>query len=359
MSKIKNNAKYINMDKTNAVGANAVGANAASTETTTFNQVKQLRNDLTNIFTEIDSKVQILNQIYEDLVKTHQDKNYTLGLDSFHFQNKLIYLEYENMKTVFNFIDNRIYCEYYKLHRMLFDFIIKDIKEKSFVDKLLIAYKKYPIYKDLEPLKIYDFNVTAEINNAITHAIMELKAFLTEKQQELSDKKRRSEIGINIQSILHEQVYHNIILEERIHMFENYLNTFNAHHSKYFSRLTIKMKLMLGIVNEDFHLKKSKSLHVKRNTKRDNINTLDTISESASESSSSSEAATPKTSMTDGEENNVRLLIGAASSTKEIRSELDTILRHIPQEESVQEESVQEESAVMENKELRDTIAEV
>ena len=58
MSKIKNNAKYINMDKTNAVGANA-----ASTETTTFNQVKQLRNDLTNIFTEIDSKVQILNQI--------------------------------------------------------------------------------------------------------------------------------------------------------------------------------------------------------------------------------------------------------------------------------------------------------
>jgi hypothetical protein len=314
-------------------------------EINTFNVVKQIRVDITNIFTEIDAKLQSLTQIYEELIRTHHDKNYTLGLDSFHFQNKLIQMECDNMRNVFNFIDNRIYCEYYKLHRMLFDFINKDIKEKTFVDKLLISHKKYPIYKDLEPTKIYDFNITIEINNTIIHALTELKAYLGEKKNELMEKKKQSDMGINIQSILHEQLYHNVLLEERINMFENYLTTFNNHHTKYFSRLTIKLKLMLGIVNEDFNLKKSKTPKVKRalttivKAEPDSISTI---------SGSSSEVSTPRTSMTEDEENNVRVLIGDNSATKEIQSELNTILRHIPQYE---EGDVMETTAG-----LRDTI---
>ena len=58
-----------------------------------FDKIKILRNDLTNIFYEIDSKINALSLIYSDMVKTHVDKNYTLGLDSFYFQNKLIQME--------------------------------------------------------------------------------------------------------------------------------------------------------------------------------------------------------------------------------------------------------------------------
>jgi hypothetical protein len=291
-----------------------------------FQIVKQLRNDLNNIFNEIDDKLKILNQLYDDLVKMHQDKKYTLGVDSFHFQNKLIQMEYDNMKNVFNFIDNYVYCEYYKLHRMLYDFIGKEIKDKPIVDKLLITHKKYPIYKDLEPTRIYDFNITIEINNTIHNAIQYLKEYLEGKKKELTDKKKRSEIGINIHSILHEELYNNIILEERINMFENHLNTFIAHHSKYFSRLTIKMKLMMGIVNEDFHLKKKKSLESKRH-----ITSL--IDFSSDTSSVSSTESTPRSAMNDVEEINMRLLVGDIDSCKEIQSQLNTIMEHIPQKE--------------------------
>ena len=38
------------------------------------------------------------------MVKTHVDKNYTLGLDSFYFQNKLIQMEYDNMKSIFTIL---------------------------------------------------------------------------------------------------------------------------------------------------------------------------------------------------------------------------------------------------------------
>jgi len=334
-----------------------------------FNVMKEIRVGLNNIFTEIDEKLKVLNKIYSDLVKTHQDKNYTFGLDSFHFQNRLIQLEYDNMKQVFIFIDNRVYCEYYKLYRILYEFINKEIKEKIIVDKLLIMYKKYPIYKDLEPMKIYDFNIIIEINNTIHNVINDLKVYLDEKKQELSEKKKSSEMGINIHSILHEQFYNNIILEERIHMFENYLNTFASHHSKYFSRLTIKLKIMLGIVNEDFKLKNHKSLEmrnglqknktksqtplqkiIKKNMKsvnydinenenqaydiNENENQAYDISESSSSSEDSSSVSTssvssPRSTINDMEEINVRILIGDKNSSKEIQNELDSILSHI------------------------------
>ena len=316
-----------------------------------FNTIKQLRNDLNNIFTEIDMKINALTHIYTDMVKTHVDKNYTLGLDSFYFQNKLIQMEYDNMKTIYNFIDNRIYCEYYKLLKMLYEFINKEIKDKGAVEKILITHKHYPIYKDLEPSKIYDFNITTEINNTINNIIHELKILLNSKKEELGEKKKHSEMGINIDSIIHEQNYTIILLEERIHMFENYLNTFGNHHSKYFSRLTIKVKIMLGIVNEDFHLKQSKSLHLKRKTNNNNNNntnlTLEisnTLQQATSftensdsnsiSSNNSSEASTPKTSMNNEEENNVRNLIGITDSNKEVESELNTILKHIPESEN-------------------------
>ena len=295
-----------------------------------FQNVKQLRMNLNNIFLEIDEKIKILNEIYNEVVKSHTDKIYTIGLDSFYFQNKLLQLEYDNMQHVFNFIDNRIYCEYYKLHRMLFDFINHEIKEKIIVDKLLIPHKKYPIYKDLEPTKIYDFNITMEINNTIHHAIKELKEYLSEKTQELTEKKKRSEMGINIHSIIHEQVYNNIILEERINMFENYLNTFISHHSKYFSRLLIKMKLMLGIVNEDFHLKQSKLLKKPKDHRP--ISKLEISSNmfDSDTSSISSSSSTPKSCMDDLEETHVRLLVGDSNASKEIQAELNTILQYIP-----------------------------
>jgi hypothetical protein len=305
-----------------------------------FQTVKQLRMDINGLFSDIEDKLKILNELYHELVQIHPDKNYTIGLDSFHFQNKLIQLEYDNMQHVFNFIDNRIYCEYYKLHRMLYDFINKEIKEKNIVDKLLITHKKYPIYKDLEPTKIYDFNITTEINHAIQNAMQELKGYLSEKKQELDEKKKRSEMGINIHSIIHEQVYNNIILEERIHMFDNYLNTFISHHSKYFSRLLIKMKLMLGIVNEDFHLKKKKLIEkngAKRGIFRLDLpqKVMDTVSDTSSVSSSTS---TPKSSMSEAEATSMRLLVGDASACIEIQNELNAILQYIPTEDQTMRE---------------------
>ena len=220
-----------------------------------FDGIKVLRTELNGIFNDIDIKIKFLNACHVDLVKTHIDVSYRFGLDSFHFQNKLMHLECENMKNLFVYIDNRIYCEYYKLHRMIYDYINTEIADKIFVDKILITHKKYMVYKDLEPTKVYDFNITHDISNSINQFMNDLNKYLLLKKQELYMEQKQADIGIHIQNLIHEQQYKITLLEQKINIFLNYLNTFNIHHTNYYSRLISKLQLMIEIVNDDIKLK--------------------------------------------------------------------------------------------------------
>ena len=77
-----------------------------------FEKMKVLRQDISNIFENLEAKILILKKIYSDLVSTHSN-NFIFGLDSFHFQNKLIHADFKHLKNIFQMIDNRLYCEYY------------------------------------------------------------------------------------------------------------------------------------------------------------------------------------------------------------------------------------------------------
>ena len=116
-----------------------------------FEYIRSLRSEIIQILGEIETKLNALTKIYVSLIKSHKDIDFTFGLDSFFFQNKLIETDAENMKKVFNCINNQMYGEYYKLYRMLFDYINHNIKDNKLLEET--TKKSYPGYKDLEPLK--------------------------------------------------------------------------------------------------------------------------------------------------------------------------------------------------------------
>ena len=220
-----------------------------------FARIKALRLDIRIILDELVGKHAALNQLYVEMVKTHGEQNYTFGLDAFYFQNKLLELEYENVEKIFIAIDNRMYCEYWKLYRMLLDYVSQELKEAKLVEKVELNRKNFPAYKDLDILKAYEFGLTTEVQGAIMWVIDELLAHLAEQTAALVEDKAQSEMGINIDSIIHVQQFNTALVRERITMFLRYLSGFDAHHFKYLSRLALKVKLMVGIVNEDIHLK--------------------------------------------------------------------------------------------------------
>ena len=220
-----------------------------------FEKMKLIRADIRKVFNEIETKINLLKSIYVDLINTHQDNAYILGIDSFHFQNKMIEIEYEFIGKTFIDIDNRMYCEYYKLYKMIQEYIKTEINDAQFISKTQSCAKKFPVYKDLENSKNYEFNITADLHQTILQTILELGDYLSNKMSKLSDDTKHYKKGLYIDNMIHTINYSNAILVERINMFIRFLETFNKHHTKYFTRLESKSRLMLDIINDDITIK--------------------------------------------------------------------------------------------------------
>ena len=219
-----------------------------------FENIKTLRSDILNIFNTIKAKSTTLNKVYEDMIKAHSKSEYMFGIDSFHFQNELIALDYDHMMNAFKKINNRMYCEYYQLYVLIRKYIESDITNDSLRSKILIN-KKFPVYKVLDINRVYRFTLVVELHDYITNTIVELESYRIAKDSELAKDTQQSKQGINIGNLVNSYRYSNALLNEKIKMFVRHLKVFHQHHKQYLTHLTIKTKLIIGIINEDITIK--------------------------------------------------------------------------------------------------------
>ena len=219
-----------------------------------FEKLLKLRNDIEKTFLSLTEKVDILKNIYKDIVKTHAHKEYVFGIDSLHFQNKLIETDYTNLKNIFRLIDNRVYCEYNSLYNM-----IKEYGSTEFLDnniKKSVNFElKFENFKHLSDNKTYDINLVKEIHAAIFACINELDTYLTSRQYELQKDTDKLKQGLNIGNIIHSEMYRNTLMKAKLQMFYKYLEVFHTHQHKYDSRLMKKINIELELVNEDIIIK--------------------------------------------------------------------------------------------------------
>ena len=129
-----------------------------------FVKVVDLKNENIKNFKTLDDKINQLKHIYEQFLTDNKQRSFIFGLDSFHFQGKLIDIEYDDMKRIYYAITNRMYCEYFKLYKIIVDYVEEHIKDdKKMLDIIQINSNTYPMYKDLEPFKRYDFDIIQNI----------------------------------------------------------------------------------------------------------------------------------------------------------------------------------------------------
>ena len=219
-----------------------------------FDNLLILRADICAIFDILKSKVEVLQKIYLDLVKSHAHKSYVFGIDSFHFQNQLIETEYLNLNKTFQSIDNRVYCEYYNLYSMIKKYARNDIKDEKLIKSASFNHK-FAAYKHLDKDSSYDIKTIKEMHLAIAGCITELESLHTAREAELRNDRHQSDLGLNIDNLVYTEMFINHMMKAKIDMFYRYLEVFNEHHVKYFTRLLLKTKLHMGIVNEDIMIK--------------------------------------------------------------------------------------------------------
>ncbi len=213
-----------------------------------FNNIKHMREYGNNLLEALNNKISLLNDIYNNLLDNNKHESQT-GLDSFYFQKKLIAIEFKNSFDTFKTIENRIYCDYYKLYKNMNKYLFETIKNKNTTS--MFNNKNYPIYNDLDTLYIYDFNFTIELHNDIIQIIDILIDELTSRDNKLCVQKTKKQNGLEIDNLINNINHNNNKLKNHLVLFIDYLNVYNKFHSKYLTRFFIKIKLFYGQINSD------------------------------------------------------------------------------------------------------------
>ena len=232
-----------------------------------FNDIINIRNTVKNVFDTLQGRIDKLRQIYAEFINTNKSEMFVFGLDSFHFQSKLIDIEYDDMKRMFLAINNRMYCEYFKLHKIIVEYISKSVTEKKVSD--LVKINNFPIYKDLEPFKEYKFETILDIHENILNLLGILMSILNNKENELLIHKTKQNIGLNIDNFITSFNFNISVMREKIMMFITYIEFFHKMHSKYLKRFSNKIQLMYTHISND--IKFDDSVEISKNKKKELI----------------------------------------------------------------------------------------
>jgi hypothetical protein len=215
-----------------------------------FISIGELRTDVTQTFQTVEYVIKELNDIYADYIKSTKDKMMVFGLNPFYFQCKLVKLEYDDMHRFYIAITNRMYCEYYKLHKLMSEYVTETVKENDTL-KINFMYKDFPVYKDLEPFKEYDFEIISKIHEVIISMIDFLFQHLVKKENHMKTNETRNKTGLLINNFVNTLNYEIVIMREKIMLFIHDLGFFHKLHIQYLKRFYDKILLFNMQLNED------------------------------------------------------------------------------------------------------------
>ena len=220
-----------------------------------FDKVKEMRDEINILFEGLDGRISKLGEIYNEFIKnaktikTPHVKTFIFSLDSFYFQNNLLSKESQHLKDYYSIIINRMYGEYYKLYKLMTEYI-----DKSHIDSQLnenLKKKIYPKYDDLDEGKHYDFHLIIHLNEDIIGVINYLINILRDKEIALKMYKTNQSYGLNVDNFVSTFNYEVIVLQEQINLYEKYLDFFYHVHEKLLKRLITKISVLEAQLNAD------------------------------------------------------------------------------------------------------------
>jgi hypothetical protein len=230
-------------------------------------QIEKLKNDFDNIITVkreiskikkvVAEKLAQLKTVYNDLVKTNSKKIFLFCLDSFYFQYKTFTMEMEHIDRFRTLMNNRMYCDYYKLFHIILNYIKENRAELEISE---LELKTYPVYKDLEPFSEYKIEDIKEIHANILHILNKLYGITVEKTDNIDHYNEKHHVGFSISNFLNTLSYENKLLQEQIHLYVNYMSFFHISQKRQLSRLHLRMQDFYREVDNNINVNKTFSI---------------------------------------------------------------------------------------------------
>jgi len=233
-----------------------------------FESILALKRKVLQTKSEIHERLQQVKKKYSELMKENTKKVMLFCLDAFFFQYKSFVLEIENIEKFRILLNNRMYCDYYKLYTLINQYF----KDHSIeIDNDDLITRTFPIYKELEPSQEYKLEDVKGIHASILYLINSLHTKCEGQHNTIVSYSDDSKIGYSISNFLNTLQYENWILQEQTNLFLNYLAFFQISQKKQLKRVLSKLN--------DFTNEMDNSLHNNMSFSIDNIED-DTVDQS-------------------------------------------------------------------------------
>ena len=223
-----------------------------------FMTIIKIRSDIKTRIEDIEKIKHSIKQNYIECIEK-ESKNY-FGLDSVHFQNKLIELEFANMLKLYNYIDNRIYGDYYKLFFMMNDYLSDKLLQEQYASiKELKKKRLYPVYKDLDSFKSYDFDTINNIHQDVISIVKKVYEIHGENEEKIKTRQESLYYGINLDNYIINQQHLNQELLMTNNLHRNYICVYHKLHDNILDNFLEKVELFFEQINNHTIVYSSKS----------------------------------------------------------------------------------------------------
>lgn len=229
-----------------------------------FTEIKEAREVSIQLFTSLDIKINKLNEIHTKLVKDNKDINFIMGLDSFNFQKILLRKEYENLNVLFKMILNRIYCDYFKLSKIIKSYVNSDIEDVNIKDAVR-SYSQYPIYDTLKIHKEYDFDTVSMLYHDLVNTLIVIEDFCSNEENRLEYYITQQNAGLNINSFVLSFKSNLVDIRNKNKLFKDCIEFFVTLHNNYFKKFLTSLRILHSRVKHDIRFDES-TLNSKKST---------------------------------------------------------------------------------------------
>jgi hypothetical protein len=160
----------------------------------------------------------------------------------------------------------------------------------------------FPIYKDLEPFKQYNFEIIEEIHKTIVSLLNNLNEHIIAKETQLQLFQLKQRSGLNINNFVTTFDFDVIVIKQKCLLYLSYLDFFHNIHTKHFKRFSKKMKLMNDYLDEDIKFDEG------MNVKEDDSSIKSSASTSSFDSAENNDLLSPTNSDTSDNKRSMKSL---------------------------------------------------
>ena len=213
-----------------------------------FKNIISIKKEIGHTKNNVTNKLNQLKQLHSELIKDNNKHIFLFCLDSFYYQYKIFAMEFEHIKKLRSILNNRMYCDYYKLHNIIIKFCKEHIPEET------INVQTFPVYKDLEPFQEYRIEDIVLLHDSILQLINTLYTETQTKEDAILHYNDNHKVGFSISNFLNTLSHENRILQEQITLFINYISFFHISQQKQLKKLHIRVGEFYKEVDENINM---------------------------------------------------------------------------------------------------------